>query len=95
MLVERLPGGARQDWLYDVTTNRLTALALGIVDVSREPMNGMYYARGLMEYQVADDWQTLEFSCTLGPRFGRGLRFVLVETSEHVRLARPMLLWIS
>lgn len=96
MIVENTANGARQqEWLYDLATNRLVPHAVGILDMTREPVDGMYFQRGLVQYQVTDDQRALEFSCTLGPQFGRGLRFELSDAPEGVQLGQPTPLWIS
>lgn len=96
MIVENTASGARQqEWLYDLATNRLVRYAIGILDMTREPVDGMYFQRGLVQYQVADDGRALEFSCTLGPQFGRGLHFELVDAPDGVQLRQPTPLWIS
>jgi hypothetical protein len=95
MIVENTASGGRLDWLYDAAANTLTPCALGILDMSREPMDGMYYQRGLVQYRVADDRRTIEFSSTLGPRFGRGATFDVIEGPGGVRLANPQVLWIA
>jgi hypothetical protein len=96
MIAENTASGARQqEWLYDLATNRLAPYTSGILDMSREPVDGMYFQRGLIQYQIVDDGRTLEFSCTLGPRFGRGLRFELVDAPKGVQLRQPTPLWIS
>jgi hypothetical protein len=95
MIVENRASGGWQEWLYDLGTNRLIPYAIGVLDMTREPVNGMYFQRGLVQYRVVEDQRALEFSCTLGPRFGRGLRFELVDAPEGVQLREPTLLWIS
>jgi hypothetical protein len=95
MIVEKTTSGGRLEWLYNLATNRLAPYAIGILDMSSEPVDGMYFTRGLIQYQLKDDGQALEFSCTLGPRFGRGLRFELVDAPEGVQLTQPAPLWIS
>jgi hypothetical protein len=93
--VENTPSGGRLDWLYDVAAHTLKPCALGILDMSREPMDGMYFQRGLVQYRVADDQRTVEFSSTLGPRFGRGVTFDVIEEQDGIRLANPQVLWMA
>ena len=95
MIVENTASGGRLDWLYDVVASTLKPYALGVLDMSREPMDGMYFQRALVQYRVADDRRTIEFSSTLGPRFGRGVTFDLIEEPGGIRLANPQMLWIA
>jgi hypothetical protein len=95
-LVESERGGmAAQSWLYDLTANRLVPFFDAPVDMRDEPVDGMYFRRAMIQYSVVDERRALEFSCTLGPRFGRGLVFDLVEEAAGIRLANQRLLWIS
>jgi hypothetical protein len=96
ILVESERGGPpTRSWLYDLTTNRLVPFLDAPVDMRDEPVDGMYFRRAMIQYSVVDERRALEFSCTLGPRFGRGLVFDLVEEAGGIRLANQRMLWIS
>ena len=57
--------------------------------------NGMYYSRGFGEFSIHENGEVVLVSWQVGPRYGRGYQFSMVQHNGAIELTNQKELWIS
>jgi len=58
-------------------------------------VSGMYYSTASFSFSFSDDLSTVYTHMTLGPRFGRGYSYSVMEENGEFLFCREKLIWVS
>jgi len=57
--------------------------------------NGMYYSHGFGEFSIHDNGEIVRVGWQVGPLFGRGYEFSIVQHDDKIELTNQKDLWVS
>ncbi len=57
--------------------------------------NGMYYSHGSGDFSIHDNGEVVRIGWQVGPLFGRGYKFSIVQRGDEIELANQEDLWVS
>ena len=57
--------------------------------------NGMYYSHGYGDFSIHDNGEVVRIGWDVGPRFGRGYKFSIIQRGDEIELENQEDLWVS
>lgn len=57
--------------------------------------HGMYYSHGLGDFSIDKDGSLVRIGWQVGPRYGRGYEYTVVQNNDDIQLVNQTLLWVS
>jgi hypothetical protein len=88
----RCRGNPDRQWTYQGGQS-LSPAEVSAIDVGER--RGMFYERGVVAFCIDSDRKRLVFSYILGPRYGRGMTFVVIGQGAKGRLSPSGICWVS
>jgi len=78
-------------------TVRLTSIEIftGNTNAIEQERNGMYYSHGFGEFSIHDSGEIVRVGWQVGPLFGRGYEYSIVQRDHEIELVNQKFLWIS
>ena len=61
----------------------------------KQERNGMYYSHGSGDFSVHDNGEVVRIGWVVGPRFGRGYKYSIVQSGDEIELTNQEDLWVS
>ena len=80
---------------------RWTVRLTSIEEFSGDPkaitkkQNGMYYSHGSGDFSIHDNGEVVRVGWQVGPLFGRGYKFSIVQRGDEIKLENQEDLWVS
>ena len=79
---------------YRLCNGEIVTVKAG-TEINREPISGMYFKEGhaTIGYDLKEGKAYLDYA--VGPRYGRGFVYPIIEVEGGYQLGKPDLLWVS
>ena len=61
----------------------------------KEPISGMFFAEASAEFMLDEEGKYVYLNYYFGPRYARGIRYMLEEQGDLVRFGKEETLWVS
>ena len=61
----------------------------------KQERNGMYYSHGFGDFSIHDNGEVVRIGWQVGPRYGRGYEYSIVQRGDEIELVNQKDLWIS
>ena len=76
---------------------RLTSIEefSGDTNAIEREINGMYYSHGFGEFSIHENGEIVRVGWQVGPLFGRGYEFSIVQRDDKIELVNQKDLWVS
>ena len=79
---------------YKYEAGKLEIVETGTKNAT-QPVSRMYFAEGHAEFGTNSDSSVAFVNYLVGPRYGRGFSFEIIEDNEGKHLGEEKLLWVS
>lgn len=78
-------------------TVRLTSIDefAGDPNEIKQERNGMYYSHGFGDFSIHNNGEVVRIGWQVGPRYGRGYEYSIVQRNDEIELVNQKDLWIS